>query len=421
MAFFDPDGRSSVQFIGHKLIQLVHIYLFVLGLIIITPLAIYVWYSMTLRAQSGDIRLWSQMPSTTVVLDLGHPTLAVTDLEANAEFAAPKTQVGVDPATRSFPAGLQGASGTFFWYNLPFTPGAVTDLDRDHSAMANLTQHWSDTPRHGDPWWVVGCWNTAPARNWDTGSGELMLQAKATQNYYAYTLATDIVARLRVWAVGRKMGRDLAAKLASEDGGGWTNPAEVGVMLVAGDIPARVLPARAAELAPGYAQFVQVYNSTFTQGLPVVTIQLQSLDATEFERQGRHVAEWTRDFVGLRCRSAHGPFMTGLALPGAEGRPEFSALDLLWWSTPSSSKGAAEAQAKLLALTEVSYWKPLLQAEGLSDVTSLTQAKAILDYVVKAHTDFAKIARRDAHHFFSFSGNNLSPFEDINKWSPHGW
>jgi len=418
---FEPDGRNSIQYVGHKLMQLWHIYSTIVAVIIITPVVIYFWHSMTLRAQAGDIRLWSQMPSTTVVLDLNHPALAVADLEANAEFQAPKLQVGVDPATKSFPAGLQGASGTFFWYNLPFTPGAVTDLDRDHSAMANLTQHWSDTPRHGDPWWVVGCWNTAPARNWDTGSGELMLQAKATQNYYAYTLATDIVARLRVWAVGRKMGRDLAAKLASEDGGGWTNPAEVGVMLVAGDIPARVLPARAAELAPRYAQFVQVYNSTFTQGLPVVTIQLQSLDATEFERQGRHVAEWTRDFVGLRCRSAHGPFMTGLALPGAEGRPEFSALDMMLWSTPSSSKGAAAAQAKLLALAEVSYWKPLLVAEGLGGPADLSQAEAVIDYVVKAHAEYAKIARRDAHHFYSFSGNNLSPFEDVQKWSPQGW
>ena len=98
------------------------------------------------------------MPRVVVRIDYNTPGLTAGQIAAEATWTARRCDravadaPGVDPATLTFPAGLTTLvgpehSGTFFWYNLPVAPGAINDLDRDHSAMCNLTQGWAGHPQ----------------------------------------------------------------------------------------------------------------------------------------------------------------------------------------------------------------------------------------------------------------------------------
>jgi len=431
---FEPDGRNDIQYIGHLILKAWHIYCMILGFFILTPWVIVFWNRQTIKAQQGDLKLWEQMPRMAVRIDYNNPGLTAGQIAAEAAWTTRRCDravadaPGVDPATLTFPAGLTTLvgpehSGTFFWYNLPVAPGAIIDLDRDHSAMCNLTQGWAGQPRHGDPWWVCGVWNVAPGRNWDTGSGELLLQAKATANYAGYAMATDTIARMRVWATARHFGRDLSESLAGPDGY-WLIPAVAGVCIAAPDLPAVDLDSKTQELMPRYREFARVYNEVFAGHLPIVVAQFQSLQAEDIPKGW--VPDWAGDFVGLYCRSSRGPFMTGLSLgPGyypRRGLPEWTWSDYLWNSTPSSSRDAGEAQEALLAVRDLSFWLPLLKAEGLGDEASVAQARKILDYLDRAHRESVRTARLDGHHFYRWEGNSLNPLKtDLDRWSPHEW
>jgi len=167
-----------------------------------------------------------------------------------------------------------------------------------------------------------------------------------------------------------------------------------------------------------------VYNGVFAGHLPVVVAQFQSLQAEDIPKGW--VPDWAGDFVGLYCRSSRGPFMTGLSLgPGyypRRGLPEWTWSDYLWNSTPSSSRDAGEAQEALLAVRDLSFWLPLLKAEGLGDEASVAQARKILDYLDRAHRESVRTARLDGHHFYRWEGNSLNPLKtDLDRWSPHEW
>jgi len=431
---FEPDGRNDIQYIGHLLLSAWRIYCMILGFIIVLPWIWIYWNRLTIKAQQGDLRIWERMPRVAVRIDYNSPGLTAGQIEDEAAWTnktsakGAENTPGVDPGTWTFPAGLTTLvgpehGGNYFWYNLPVAAGVITDLDRDHSAMCNLTQGWAGQPRHGDPWWVLGVWNVAPGRNWDTGSGELLLQAKSTSNYHAYVVATDVIARMRVWAAARHFGQDLSDRLAGPDGY-WLIPAVAGVCIAAPDVPCGELVVKAPELMPKYQEFARVFNGVFTGHLPVVVVQFQSL-LTEDIPKG-WVPDWAGDFVGLYCRSSPGLFMTGLSLGAAydprRGRPEWFWSDYLWNSTPTSSRDAAEAQGALLAVRKLAFWLPLLKAEGLGDAASVAQVRKILDYLDRAHRESVRTARLDAHHFYNFNGNTLNPLKTgMDEWSPKGW
>jgi len=56
---FEPDGRNSIQFVGHLTVQVVRGFFIVQGIIIITPLIIFLWcrgaYSTAVTSDSLGI------------------------------------------------------------------------------------------------------------------------------------------------------------------------------------------------------------------------------------------------------------------------------------------------------------------------------------------------------------------------------
>ena len=445
---FEPDGRSSVQYLGHLTVKALRIFFFILGIILITPLAVFVWCRTTIKAQQESVRLWNApgTPMTAVVLDFNNPDLDPATIASQAILVARrcrwpeiKSQAGIQPALFSFPARITTIQGppvspAYFWYNLPVATGVIYDLRRESSAMDAMAQGWWNLPNSEDPWLVKGLWNMAPDRNWDVGSGELLIRAKATANYAAYVAAVDTIVRVRTWATARHFGRNLAPELASPDGF-WLIPAEAGLCLTTTDLLAEDLESHQAELMPKYSAFAAIYNKVFVGHLPVVVLHLQTLKV-ETIRKGNPYSDLFRErpnggcmadgFAGLQSKVGDGPFITGMTLglsfDPSRGRPEWSWADFLWNRSPTSSPDAREAQEALLAVGKLEFWAPLLAAEGLGDAVSLAQVRQILDYLEAEHRRSARACRVDGHHFYNFSENSLNPLrKDLDDYNPHHW
>ena len=449
---FEPDGRNSVQYVGHLAVQASRIFLFILAIIIVTPLVIFLWCHWTIRAQREDVRLWVSAPAQYVTLDFNHPGVRLEHVLAQARYDTQadlypeiKIRAGLAPALYSFPAGLRTPGGLFpfepvfsnlqpyFWYNLPVAEGTIHDLDREHSPM--LGGHDLDVSA-GDPWKVKGVWNTAPDRNWDAGSGELYLRAKATSNFAAYAQAVDTVARVKVWVLGRSVGRDLSPDLTPSlgiGGGGWLVPAQAVYFLATHGVPVHAVEARERELTPTYARLVAEYNELFSGQLPVVTLKLQVLDAlalgkanpySPLFRKNGNGGSWANDFAGLTTHAGLGPFIIGMTVGTAYDRvrsdPSWSAMDFFWNRTPEIAPGSAEAQAALLEVSRVSYWQARLAPIGLGDETSISQLKVILDGVAKTHAEARRLAKLDGHHHYNFDANSFNPLrQDLDRYNPH--
>ena len=452
---FEPDGRNSIQYVGHLTARVVRGFFFILGLIIITPLAIFIWCRGTARAQAEDVRLWSAMPAQYVVVDFNAPDVEVQDVLQTARritrralYPTMKTQSGLAPELQSFPAGLSPAGeqpvGLFqiatrwqasrnlvpyFWYNLPVAEGVIDDLDRESSALVRVGEINFETK---DPWDLKGVWNMAPDRNWDWGSGELYLRAKATANYAAYVRATEVIARLRTWALGRSVGCDLSSDLSGSNNY-WLVPAKAILFLAAPQVMAEDLEGQERALTPRYAALTDRYNHLFSGDLPVVTMKLQVLDATAlakanpysrlFRPQGSGTTTEADDFCGLKTRAGLGPFITGMSTgtsydPGSD--PEWLWSDFFLHHDPAVAPGSAEAQRALKAVCCVSDWRPRLHQLGLDDPASLAQVQSILDYVSRSTGASKRLAKTDGHHHYNWDANSFNPLRhDLDSYNPH--
>jgi len=445
---FEPDGRNSLQTAGHFFAMGMKVFFGVLTVIILTPLAIFFWCSNTIGAQKAGVDLWNSASINAVRVDFNTPRLDPKALEAQAawdakeiwltkdfkarqaaEVAAQRradgdsydlfvhtpashttvyrdTQKGWPPYLQAFPAGIttldgEVADATYFWYNLPVGPGVITNLN---------VQAWG--PRHPkgmgysnddlDPWETKGRWNLAPGKNWDSGSAELLLQAKATGNYAAYARATRIIGTMRAWVTAKHFG---STEGPSAFTGALVNPVKAGLHTVK--------PAR-------FQEYAEAYNQTFPQMLPVVVLHLQTLDDDEVY-YGFGVR---RDFHGLTTRLGSGPFITGMTsgpmYNRSVGRPGWRNSDFWWSSTPYVSPGAAEAQEDLNAVSRLSFWVPLLRSEGLGSQENIAAVAAFLEADSAQHQAGILACKVDAHHFYNFTKSSLNPLrEDLDSYNPH--
>jgi hypothetical protein len=262
---------------------------------------------------------------------------------------------------------------------------------------------------------IKGIWNMAPDRNWDGGSGELLLRAKATSNYAAYVTATETIARIKVWALARQLGQEMPYGLDSD--GYWLLPAKAVYLLATKDVEVEDL-AR-PELAARYQDLARRYQQVFAGRLPVVTLKLQTLNIEDLPAKGLEP-----NYNGLKTKAGHGPFITGMTLGkiyDTESDPEWSFFDFTLWRQPSVSSGSAKAQAELNAVSELSYWRPRLQAEGMGSASDLAQVKTILDHLREHHVKDKRAARVDGHHVYNFDANSFNPLrQDLDAYNPHG-
>ena len=456
MALFDPDGRNSIQTVGHWAVMVFKVYAYILLTIAAIPLVVFIWCRGTARAQAEDVRLWSAMPAQYVVVDFNAPDVDVQDVLQTARrftrlhrYPAMKTQSGLAPELQSFPAGLSPAGvqpvGIFqiatrwqasrdlvpyFWYNLPVAEGVIDDLDRESSALVRVGEINFETK---DPWDLKGVWNMGPDRNWDAGSGELYLRAKATANYAAYVQATEVIARLRTWALGRSVGCDLTDDLSGSNNY-WLVPAKAILYLAAPQVMAEDLEGQERALTPRYAALADRYNHLFSGDLPVVTMKLQVLDvralakANPYSRLFRPLGSFgsvteADTFCGLKTRAGLGPFIVGMSTgttydPGSD--PEWSAMDFFIRHDPAVAPGSAEAQRALGAVCRVSYWKTRLHRLGLDTPSDLAQVQSILDYVCRSTTGSKRLAKTDGHHHYNWDENSFNPLRhDLDMYNPH--
>jgi len=271
-----------------------------------------------------------------------------------------------------------------------------------------------------------------PDRNWDAGSGELYLRAKATSNYAAYVQATEVIARLRAWALAKSVGRDLTEDLTASNNY-WLVPAKAILFLAAPNVQAEDLEGQERALAPRYAALADRYNHLFSGDLPVVTMKLQVLDAKAlakanphsrlFRPQGSGTTTEADDFCGLKTRAGLGPFIVGMSTgtnydPNSD--PEWSWSDFFIRHEPETAPGSAEAQRALKAVCRVSYWKSRLHPLGLDTPGDLTEVQSILDYVCRSTAGSKRLAKTDGHHHYNWDANSFNPLRhDIDSYNPH--
>ena len=400
---FEPDGRNTVQYLGHMVTRVLGILMSAVGVLILFPLFMYLWYSNTIGAQRMGVELWNNAPILAVCLDYNHPGLSVSGI-CGEHVTYP---AGIEVLRRNANRDYIGAR--YFWYYLPVVPGVITDLRSPCETQGPVPKPkvlpGIEGPQDvSDPWDVRGLWNLAPGHNWDTASPELYLQSKATQNYEAYVQATNIVALIRAYGAGKHFGKDLSDILPGTSGNPYVEPAEA---------------ARRTVEAVLWREYVQVYNNLFAGKLPIVVLHLQTLDKEEVNYKN----SLSESFCGLFTRVGLGPFVTGMSAgPGFTrylGRPEWYYGDFFLWGSPQPSPSAREAQEALLDLQRLSYWIPRLEAEGLGAPEDIAAIKRILDYRRAIQRSNIRACRLDAHHRYNWTANSFNPLRtDLDSYNP---
>ena len=297
--------------------------------------------------------------------------------------------------------GIQINPTAWIHYNLPYDKGEVNDPNFEQASNAGLASYGTNgnvnlretqqrvnslySPDNGwDPWFSQGLYKMAPTKLWDWHTGLQLIQAKASYNYAAYVAAARVTGSMRML---------IASRAAGVSG------------LNSSPVPARVviqLPKSARKT------FVTAYCKAFAKKLPVVYIHVQQLDSESLMhfRQLKEFfgqADGGRWFSMAQCNMiSEGPYIVSMSLSSSKysaGELEYTSADFFYRSTPYINQDAEDAQDALTDMLSMSFWAPLLKAEG-ADQAVMNQAATILQMEKVCFNKDLQFAKMHGHEVF---------------------
>lgn len=386
---FEPDGRNSIQTVGHWVVSIIRWALMVFAVLALLPVYLTVRGWQTMEHQSAGIQAVNADPRIqTLRIDLNSPTVLMEDAAAYADFkdrACPQDEF--DPSLNSLPFKVTGLNAPTGWiyYHLPYDVAVVHDqffyrgatkegvttrinmpaVDDLRGAIQKYDTVFGDISLGDDPWMSEGIFKMAPTKWWDWYTSLQLAQAKAAGNYAAYAGAVRVTARMRALAAGCD---NFGNKFIDAD---WS------------------VPARIAAAVPHDQRlsFMMRYTEAFKGDLPVFEIQTQPLDKQTLEsdpalkswisRAGERTFSETEEIK----TGVQGVYITGIRLAGdsAWGRPEYTCTDYFIRSQPYLDDETTKAQATLQAMLTPEFWAPRLKKMGLGDPLTLNQMEHILE------------------------------------------
>lgn len=384
---FSPDGRNSVQTIGHGVVSVAKFVMTVFGILALAPTILFFVARFKLQVQEATIiALNDPGPKAALIVDFNEATLGTFDGRI-AQAWADTQYSGPDPSLRTLPFQVTlvyrrgdtwepeedpeaNQRTRWIYYNLPYDDRMVVDEHFHHGIKTNVWRTGQDNYEvleplakvikqhdslgidaaftYSDPWWASGAFKLAPTKNWDWNSGFELVHAKASSNYRAYVGAARAVSRMRhlyaCWATGANFNID------------WHSDTSPGRLV--------------AKAGWRGDDFATAYRTAFKGGLPVVLLHLQDLNGSSID----HDDNWKRFKAtfgpDLDHRSdvsllapATTPFVTGMHFwtgyhpyGAGMGRLTFSYSDFFLNTTPKIDPDAQEAQRALLHLMDDDFW-----------------------------------------------------------------
>lgn len=420
---FAPDGRNSVQTIGHGVVSVAKFVMVVFGILALAPTFIFFIARNKLQIQEATIiALNDPGPKAALLVDFNEATLG--DLDGRiAQAWADARYPGLDPSLRTLPfsvtllhqnklgqwepeeAGVDRAR--WLYYNLPFDDRMVEDERFSNGVKANVWRTGQDNYEvmeplkkviaqhdltasafaYSDPWWAAGAFKLSPTKNWDWHSGFELVHAKASYNYRAYVGAARAVSRMRHLYACQATGVPFNIEWHSD-----TSPGR--------------LVAKAGWRGDDFAR---AYRSAFKGALPVVLLHLQDLNGSSLDHDDnwkRFKAIYGQDLdhnsdVGM-VGAATTPFVTGMHLwsgyhaYGTEmGRLTFSYSDFLLNTTPKINPDAQVAQRALLQLMDDDFWFKFFPKEAHGYVHQILEAERIR---LGRDTHFSRMLAHNAYY-----------------------
>lgn len=436
---FEPDGRNSIQTIGHSAYTAFRVVCMIVGLVLLTPAVLFFTAKDKMEAQASTIQSYNDtLPTQAVLVDFGTPDLSgldapyveggpdtfyqslpftMTRLKDVSTSRGLRVWKPVDPKSEEpwgplYGPALRKHANSWVWINLPFVEGQIWGWDEStpprlwpeadgspqvyHSALRDKLEEafkgrhivfrWGLDDARNDPWIINGALKLAPTRWWDWYSGQQQLEAKASYNYKAYVAAARAASAMRYWAALRLSGTGMP----------------VGV-LVCGDPPTE---SASSFHPPMDLRFAAHYQRVFNNKLPKVVMHLQGFYHGDIKGYGA-----TRTSSMTVSGTPAWPFVTGMHLDDgslkprarAWGRPEFSRRDFLLNSTPVLNDQAVEAQKALEKMLEPDFWVPLFTAEGLTDADTLNVIPQVMAKIKKDLDSDTHWARRWGHAAYHHS------------------
>lgn len=424
---FAPDGRNSLQTLGHGVVSVAKFLITVFGILALLPTFLFFIARYKLQVQEATIMALNDPgPKSALVVDFNEATLGTYDGPL-AQAWIDARYPGLNPTLRTLPFSVTlvydrptgwepeedpEANDRTRWvyYNLPFDQRLVEDEHFEKGIKANVWRTGQDhyevleplakaIKKHdllgisaaftySDPWWASGAFKLAPTKNWDWNSGFELVHAKSASNYRAYVGAARAVSRMRQLYACRATGLPFDITWNSETTPSW-------------------LVAKAGWHGEDYAR---AYRTAFKGGLPVVLLHLQNLEAKSIEHDDRWIAFKsemrtkdldTRADIGLRA-PASTPFVTGMHLwtgyhsYGLKmGRPVFSYSDFFLNSTPEVSPDARDAQRALLQLLTDEFWFKFFPRDAHGEVHRVLEAERVR---LGRDTHFARMLGHNAYY-----------------------
>ena len=431
---FEPDGRNSIQTMGHWAVTIIRYLMMVFAAFAVAPTVLFFVVRGSLRVQKESIYLINtDVRATGLLVDFNTASLNYKDLFDYNEFVvrerSEKHTPGLNPAHESLPftvtylrnVGAPGApfrwepfskplGNTWIYYNMPFEMASVFDknfeaaekvaglwdrtIKTDFTTTSGYKRRWEGVLECGDPWYHQGLYKMAPTKEWDWATGFHLTHAKASYNYRAYVSAARAVSRMRYLVAMRKIGEPV--HLDSEHLRGDT-----------------LLPARLFAEVPAHlrAPFIDAYRHAFQGTLPKVILTIQPLDDSVL-RKDKDFVQWLggegqyQKLVGFWRPQSAGPFVTGIqTFTGYHpydrwsNQITFAYGDYFYRTTPYAPEAAQDAQEALTKLLSPKFWTPRLEALGLGDDETLRLASTLLDTATKLTARDYR-ARRNSHKVY---------------------
>lgn len=425
---FEPDGRNSIQTLGHWGGHVIRIGLWVVFAVCVVPVVFVLYMWQTMKLQQGAMEAIARDPKVSAVLvDFNQGSAQLSDLAAYEIWRV--NPEGVDPSLQALPFQVtylqdRHPGGPLAWtptprdggnawmaYNLPFEEGAATDRSFEkafnswiynpvHRTVNPFTvesfptaiqgaRYLSPSAASSDPWFLQGLGKMAPTRYWDWHSGLQLAQAKASYNYHAYVAAARAVSRMRLLVAADCVG---AAMLPSQD----LNP-----IRVATNLPE----------AQRFA-FLRSYTQSFQGQLPKMLLLTQDLGDGALLHDPRFTDWQARNGESGWQMQLHvwsvseGPFIVGMT-PWDGYHPydrgalamEFTYGDFFYRSSPAIRPQAKATQDLLLRMQAFDFWEPHLKAAGLSP-RSLSLARELLADAARKTQQDTLLARRYGHKLY---------------------
>ncbi len=429
---FEPDGRNSVQSLGHWAIGILKVFLWAVFIVCVVPVIFVIYMWQTMEIQQGAMR---SLPQDTriqgVLVDFNVGTFELADIEAWKVWAN-QTETVVDPALQALPFSTtmlkdqhpgghlawtpveMPKGGAWIYYSLPFEQDAVRDphygaafhdwiynptkRDVDPIALESLHKPLQSLDTVGmadmlsDPWFLQGLGKLAPTKDWDWNSPLLLAHAKASYNHKAYVGAARAVARMRML---------VALIAAGQPASGYMQGRGLNPVYVAKDMD-----------PTSQKVFRQAYVGAFQGTLPQILLLVQPLDDqtmlnTEEMRDWRRQIDGTTWDMRIRVKAtARSPFITGMVkwsgyhpYSREASLMTFSRGDFLLRSTPTSLPAVEEAQDTLTVMQSFAFWEPLLRRHGLKD-DELAKARKLLEDSAHRLAREVRFVRRHGHEIY---------------------